>query len=342
MKKRKFFTSLTLLFMMLFQMIPVNVNALESNTLINGEYGNVEDYLIYARHENATPDDPGAPMPVGGYGLGTKHKRDSSGNIYYCLEEQLKAPGTVTSGAPESLTSAEYNVITKGYSKSNPSPFGSGFTRGESYYITQVALWIVSSKTPQFTSVSEFNIYDNPTYGISQEKFDAIIGEINKLVNEARNNPDPHLLELSLSGNAKAAYDNGTFTAGPFKIESNMTTTLSSFSIGMVNMPIGAVILDANGNMTTAENLAIGQQFFVKFPAAGNPASGEFTINAIGSLTYGAGITYAGPIISGQKYQDVATVKDLQEVIQDRNRINTTITFRNSIGTLEILKIDAE
>ena len=342
MKKRKFFTSLTLLFMMLFQMIPVNVNALDSNTLITGEYGNVEDYLIYVRHENATPDDPGAPMPDGGFGVGTKYKRDNSGNIYYCLEEHYKVPGTVTNGAPESLTSAEYNVITKGYSKSNPSPFGSGFTRGESYYITQLALWIVSSKTPQFTSVSEFSIYDNPTYGISQEKFDAIIGEINKLVNEARNNPDPHLLELGISGNTTANYSNGTFTAGPFRITSNMPNTLSSFSINMVDMPQGAVVLDASGNIIAGDNITIGQQFSVRFPASGNPTSGQFTINATGSLSYGAGITYAGPTISGIKYQDVATVKDIPANIMDRDRIKATITFDTPTGTLEVLKVDAQ
>ena len=73
MKKRKFFTSLTLMLMMLFQMVPVKAQALEGVTFINGEYGNVGHYLIYTRHPNATNDDPGSPMPDGGFGLGTQH-----------------------------------------------------------------------------------------------------------------------------------------------------------------------------------------------------------------------------------------------------------------------------
>ncbi|GAA0426821.1 LPXTG cell wall anchor domain-containing protein [Agaribacter marinus] len=217
--------------------------------------------------------------PLGGAILGTRFKVDENGVIVYCLNWDLDSPllekdgGNEYKKTSERLTKEEYTAMVYAYGNDQDitneyTINGKKLTEDQRYYVSQVALYIVShdmnSKNITIDSLIK-HTRGEIDHEISEELYKIIEKHVDYIENNLLDVPAEEDLHIKLEGQANKLVQNGTyFESDVLQLKVNNQNAKVVFT--KKNL-YNAYFVDLEGNTVTDDYILDGNAFKIRLNA---------------------------------------------------------------------------
>ncbi|WBX81612.1 SpaA isopeptide-forming pilin-related protein [Virgibacillus salarius] len=217
--------------------------------------------------------------PLGGAILGTRFKVDENGVIVYCLNWDLDSPllekdgGNEYKKTSERLTKEEYTAMVYAYGNDQDitneyTINGKKLTEDQRYYVSQVALYIVShdmnSKNITIDSLIK-HTRGEIDHEISEELYKIIEKHVEYIENNLLDVPAEEDLHIKLEGQANKLVQNGTyFESDVLQLKVNNQNAKVVFT--KKNL-YNAYFVDLEGNTVTDDYILDGNAFKIRLNA---------------------------------------------------------------------------
>lgn len=243
----------------------------------------------------------------------THYKEADTGEVIYCLDENLQPPDGHDMPEKGEADDVIYRIISNGY----PYKSITG-DANKDYVITQFAIWGYLGQLPDYSILTSNepgiinHIKDLQNVGVTQTETDTVTVQFNKT-------------------NSVANYDGSNFVSEELELTSTGKYTANSFTIS-IDSSSPASIVDTSGNKI--DKVSIGQKFKVLIPRGSK--SGTATLTATGTVTQPKATEFES------KWPDIQNVVGIIEKPVPTTSINKAAITWSGEGDIEIVKKDSE
>ena len=249
-------------------------------------------------------------------------KRDSSGNIVYCMNAEKPSPNGEDLPHGGYLDDVAYRILKYGY----PNKSFTG-DQNKDYVITQLAFWA-------YVDSKEVNI-NNLVVLVGKKEDKTLTQHVKDLYNKAINGNETQEINVEFSNkNMEAIPEGENFVTPYFRVNvTGESVSEGSFKIELNNEIEGIKYELKNGSYVN--EIPMNTDFRLVIPK--KVKEGNLSIRAIGKVTGNKVSWYKAP---SDEYQNVAKVEKRQ--VQEFSKDNATITWRTIEGKVKVIKLDEE
>lgn len=256
--------------------------------------------------------------PRGSFVLGTRYKEDENGTTAYCLNWNLDSPledGSEYIATNEKITDLEYTALVYGYngSKDRISSKYKKFNRDEKYYISQMALYAVTtdkgyleaeedkSKVQIRIDGNNKNMYPHirdKKYNLdigkdkkldkskSKEIYEAIKEHVKFIKDNKISTPEKEVINIMIDGKENnPLVDNGKYlqTEKPIKIKTDNVKGKLNFENKKLNK---AYFVNDKGEKLSDKQVLNGTSAYLRLDAKDAKSEGSISFEVKGKVEY--------------------------------------------------------
>ncbi len=257
------------------------------------------------------------------YMITTRIKQDENQKPAYCLNYNLDSPrfnGNKFKRTNEPLTAKEYTALVYGYGGSQDKTNRS-LTSDERYYVSQVAMYAVTSETPEIT---RDNLTKHMGKHVDPNKSEVILNNINNLLREIDNNtlplPSVETISIKIEGKTSPIAGKGDY------IESSEIQVINSNPKGNLTIDkkeLGkAYFVDLEGNRVEDAYVLDGNKVKLRINVEDVNEGGKigFIVNGVVNSSNIYKYIQSNPEdtgVGGRKIQRIAWIGDIEEKDSD-------------------------